>query len=211
MAAPTSATAEEFPTTQNIAKFEGILQGYDTWPTSNLRAPKIGDNGPETVQAQWLVRSLFAIAKAGFDRGFLYTSRDEDCSGNDCAVQFKTSGLSTKKGDWKKKPAWYFVNTVRDRLATMGFVGALDSGNGEVLVYRFRDPKTGKGALAVWANTSTAAKHPGFGVTLPAETKTAKRVELVDKEARGVESNLVIAGGKVTLDVTETPSLILLD
>jgi hypothetical protein len=39
MAAVTDATAEEFPTTQNIAKFEGILQVGTGFPGGEVIVP----------------------------------------------------------------------------------------------------------------------------------------------------------------------------
>ena len=186
--------------------------GYDTFQASPLHAPPIGGNSAEIVQAQWLVRDFLAAAAAGIDRATVYILRD-GCTPPEpaCSTQFATAGLTTAKGSWAPKPSWYFLATFRARLGKMIYAGALPSGNPDVLVYSFKDTTGPGGALVVWAKTSTAKTLPGFSLTLPARAGAAKAVALVDKQTSGVETPLVPAAGKVAVDVSETPTIVLLD
>jgi hypothetical protein len=186
--------------------------GYDTFQASPLHAPPIGGNSAEIVQAQWLVRDFLAAAAAGIDRATVYVLRD-GCTPPEpaCNIQFATAGLTTAKGSWAPKPSWYFLATFRARLGKMIYAGALPSGDPDVLVYSFKSAADPGGALVVWAKTSAAKTLPGFSLALPARATTAKAVALVDKQASGIETALVPAAGKVKVDVSETPTIVLVD
>jgi hypothetical protein len=182
--------------------------GYDTYAKSPLHAPAIGGSSAFVVQAQWLVRDLLAALAAGVDRATLF-ELDDTCTppASACDTQFATCGLLATGS--VRKPAWYFIATFRARLATQVYGGEVASGQADVKISRFRDTAGPGGALVVWAPTSQATVHAGYALALPAGAATAKAVALVDKQASGVESALVITGGGVTLDVTETPTIVL--
>ena len=162
------------------------------------------------MQGAWLVRSLLAVAAAGFDKAVLYITRDDSCTGAACSVQFATSGLTTKKGEAKKKPSFYFVNAYRERLQTMGFDGEVDSGNAGVKLYRFRDAKSGKRAVVAWSPTSDGSVVKGYAVPLGGGM-SAKIVKLADGQMQGVESAGAVAGGSVKIDVGEVPTIVMID
>jgi hypothetical protein len=185
--------------------------GYDTDPQSVLHAPAIGGNSAAVVQGQWLVRYYLAMVAAGFDRVFLFVSRDS-CSGSDssCATQFDTAGLTTVKGQWTPKAAYYFIATFRNRLSSFAWLGEQASGNSSVSIYKFKDPANRKGAYVVWAPTSSAAVVSGFSLPIGAAT-TATAVALVDQQMTGTASVLTPTAGAVTMDVTETPTIVLVD
>jgi hypothetical protein len=188
--------------------------GYDTFDQSVLHAPAIGGNSEFIVQGQWLVRAMLAGLGAGIDRATLYILRDS-CVTTDTAcqpqIQFNTSGLTGIKGDWTPKASWYFIATFRTRLLTMSFSAEQTSGNPNVTVYAFKDTKSKGGALVVWAPTSTAQVVSGYRLALPAGVTTASSVALTDGQQNGVETALTPAGGTVTIDVSETPQIILVN
>jgi hypothetical protein len=186
--------------------------GYDTAQASKLRAPALGPNSAEVVQGQWIVRTYLALLAAGLDRATLYILRD-DCTPKlptDCATQFQTAGVTSQKGSWAPKPAYYFIATFRQRLASMRFAGEAASGDPAVRVYRFKEP-SGRGAFVVWAPTSEAKTTAGYRLAVPARATSATLVTLVDKQMNGLEGAAMISGGMVTLDVSETPALVLVD
>jgi len=189
--------------------------GYDTYPKSRLRAPAIGSNSAEVVQGQWLVRSFIALMASGLDRAFLFVSRD-NCTGDDTkcpdnAVQFSTSGIMTEKGSEAPKAAWYFLATFRARLGAMRYLGSEDSGNAHVSIAKFYDAAANQGAYVVWAPTSTAQVVKGYALALSGSLSAARLVTLADKSETGVEQALTLTSGAATLDVSETPSLVLVD
>ncbi len=91
----------------------------------------------------------------------------------------------------------------------MVYEGPQTSGATDVSIAKFRDSKGAGGALVVWAPTSTATVHKAYSLALPAGATSAKAVALADKQQNGVESALTPAAGTVTLDVSETPTIVL--
>jgi hypothetical protein len=185
--------------------------GYDTDPQSILHAPALGGNSAEVVQGQWIIRYYLAVMAAGFDRAFVFDSRD-GCSGTDaaCATQFATAGVAGVKGAETPKTSYYFIATLRARLGSYAWLGVQTSPTAGVNVYAFKDPATGKGAYVVWSPTSSAKVISGATVAVPG-AKTASAVSLVDGQMNGTLATLSIAKGAVTLDVSETPTIILVD
>lgn len=183
--------------------------GYDTYAASPLHAPALGGNSAFIVQGQWLVREALAALAAGIERATLF-ELDDTCTppATACNTQFATCGLLATPGS-APKPAWYFLATFRGRLATMVYTGAPASGQADVKIAQFADTKSAGGALVVWSPTSTANVHAGYALALPAGATSAKAVALVDKQQNGVETALTPSGGKVTLDVSETPTIVL--
>jgi hypothetical protein len=188
--------------------------GYDTHPHSRLRAPAIGSATAEIVQGQWLVRSILALLASGIDRAFVYISRD-NCTGTDAAcpgndVQFATSGVLTQKGDEMPKAAWYFLSTFRTRLGAMRYLGT-SKGNGGTLVARFHDATQKKGAYVLWMPTSNGSVVKGFSLSVAAGTQSGSVVTLENGQANGRATTASTANGSLTVDVTETPTLVLVD
>ncbi len=183
--------------------------GYDTYVNSPLHAPALGSNSAFIVQGQWLVRDLLAALAAGIERATLF-ELDDTCTppASACDTQFATAGLLADPGS-APKPAWYFLATFRARLQTMVYAGAPPSGQPDVSIAQFKDTKSNGGALVVWAPTSKATVHAGYSLALPAGASSASAVALVDKQATGVETALTPAAGAVTLDVSETPTIVL--
>ncbi len=184
--------------------------GYDTYANSKLHAPTLGQNSAFVVQGQWLVRDLLVALAAGIERATLF-ELDDTCTppASACDTQFATSGLLATPGS-APKPSWFFLATFRARLQTMVYGGELPSGQSDVRIARFKDTKTAGGALVVWAPTSKATVHAGYSaLALPGGAASATAVALVDKQQNGVETALTPASGSVTLDVSETPTIVL--
>ena len=182
--------------------------GYDTYSGSSLHAPALGSNSAAIVQGQWLVRELLAALAAGIDRATVF-ELDDTCTppAAACNTQFATAGLLTLSGT--RKPAWYFLSTFRARLKDYAYTRVLPSGDTDVNVAEFNDTAGAGGAWVLWMGTSTAATRAAFSLPLPAGVTSAKAVALVDGQANGVETTLTPSNGAITLDVTETPTLVL--
>jgi hypothetical protein len=185
--------------------------GYDTYAGSPLHAPALGANSAFVVQGQWLVRALLAALAAGIERATVF-ELDDTCTppASACNTQFATAGLLTLPNS-TPKPAWYFLATFRARLKAYAYAGVASSGQSDVSIARFVDEAAGAltGALVVWAPTSNATVHAGYALALPAGATTATAVTLADQQATGVETALTVTGGAVTLDVGETPTIVL--
>ncbi len=189
--------------------------GYDTADHSRLRAPAIGSASAEVVQGQWLVRSFLALLESGIDRAFLYVSRD-DCTGDlaKCPnrnVQFSTAGILSEKGSEAPKAAWYFLATFRARLARFAYAGSASQATDPVSVARFYDPATNQGAYVAWSPTSDGTTVAGFHLAVASAATPTAVITLESASATGHSVPPVSAAGSVTLDVSETPLIVLVD
>jgi hypothetical protein len=182
--------------------------GYDTYDASPLHAPTLGSNSAFVVQGQWLVRALLAALAAGVERATVF-ELDDTCTppAMACNTQFATAGLLPMSGS--PKAAWYFLATFRARLATYAYVGTLPAGQANVNIAQFADTQGPGGALVVWMGTSNASVKSGYALTLPSGASMASAVALTDGQATGVETALTLAAGAVSIDVSETPTIVL--
>jgi hypothetical protein len=182
--------------------------GYDTFGGSKLHAPALGSNSAFVVQGQWLVRDLLAALAAGVERATVF-ELDDTCTppASACNTQFATAGLIDMSGT--RKAAWYFLATLRSQLASYGYVGTVAGSKPGVMVAGFANTRGTGGAFVVWMGTSNASTTTGYGLALPAGSTTATSVALTDGQMGGVATKLTPSGGMVTIDVTETPVIVL--
>jgi hypothetical protein len=182
--------------------------GYDTFAGSPLHAPALGSSSAFVVQGQWLVRAFLAALAAGVERATVF-ELDDTCTPPDsaCNTQFATAGLLPMSGN--PKPAWYYLATFRARLASYTYVGSQSAGQANMAIAQFANTQGPGGALVVWMTTSTASVQTGYSLAVPAGASTAKAVALTDGQANGVETPLSPAAGAVTIDVSESPTIVL--
>ncbi len=185
--------------------------GYDTHPNSPQRAPLIADYSQEEVQAQWLVRSYLAIAAAGIDRAAMYMLRDVN---EKSAVQFQTSGLvSSKDTGYRTKASWYYVYTLKNRLSGMAYEREIDSGDGRVKIYRFRDPNdASKAGYVLWCPTSDGTTVADFPLQLSKKEERQKAALIRFKKGdRDGEQSFLTTNhkGQLKVHVSEKPILVL--
>jgi hypothetical protein len=155
------------------------------------------------VQAIWLVRSYMALAAAGVDRAAMFMFRDVKSDGGGV---FETCGMVTEKGQWKPKPSYFYIATLKRRLAGMRFAGEVPSGIPDVLAYRFAGP-AGKSAYVLWRATSNDGRTPG--VVLRLKGAAATRVEFTAGSLDGTATPLSVRNGEITLEAREKPVLVL--
>ncbi|ANH80455.1 hypothetical protein A8C56_05130 [Niabella ginsenosidivorans] len=182
--------------------------GWDTNPQSVLCPPQIGNMDAQEVQGIWLVRAYLAFAAAGVDRAQMFMSRD--VNPND-KTWFSSSGLMGPKGDFTPKKSWYYVHTLKNVLQHMRYMGNQDTKDPNVLIYKFKDISSSKGAYVVWARTSRDYKAADFQVPVSSDTKEARLITLLPGNAEGDTQNLTINKGSVYIDVSEKPVFIAVD
>jgi hypothetical protein len=182
--------------------------GWDTNPDSPLRVPQISGNDMQETQGQWLVRAYLAFAAAGVDRAQMYMLRDEFEPGHpNISIQFATSGLIGHKGDWTPKKSWYYVYTLKNTLTNMVYIGEQASSDPNVLIYKFKDVNSNKGAYVAWAKTSSGYQKQDLHINVPGAT-SATLIKMTPGDTDGVSSTLSVSGGKVSVDVSERPVFI---
>jgi len=92
----------------------------------------------------------------------------------------------------------------------MVWQGEPATGNANVMVATFAAPSGPGGAYVLWAPTSNGTTVPGYALDVGGAT-TVTQVSLADQKLTGVETTLSPSGGKVSVDVSESPVLVLVD
>ena len=179
--------------------------GYDSNSESIQGAPQIGPFDGKEVQAQWMIRSYLALAAAGVDKAAMFMLRDVNA---DSPYLFATCGLMGPKGDWTPKPSWYYVYTMKNRLAGMSFEKEIPSGNPNVWIYQFRHKVSGDVAYAVWSPTSNNTRVNNYQLQLNDESN-AYLVEMQHGDKDGIVTQLPISNGKVSINVSERPLFVM--
>jgi hypothetical protein len=182
--------------------------GWDTHPESSIAARAIGPYTIEEVQGQWIVRAYLLAKAAGVDRAFQFMVRDTTPLDKG---QFNTSGLTGPKPDYVRKPSWYYVYTLKNRLTDTVFIGEQESGNPLVMVYLFENPQTGQMVYVLWSPTSDGTIVPGHSLTLDGKPASIMLVSLSDTSITGTETSLSIKDGTVNIDVSESPVFVIVN
>jgi len=176
--------------------------GYDSNSASPQGVPSIGSTNNFVVQAQWLVRSYLALATARVDRAHQYWLTDE----NDLSSygRFETSGMIDNKNN--PKPAWFYVYTMKNRLANMRFIN--DSINDQVNVAKFASDDRKSATYVVWSGTAYERLVPNHYVQIEGNPSKVIQVTLTNGQTNGVEEPLTVNAGMVVVTVSETPLFI---
>ncbi len=182
--------------------------GYDVNEHSPQRSPAIGSTSALEVQGQWITRSYLALAAAGVDKAAMFMLRDTNPN---AWGRFQSSGLVGVKGDWTPKPSWYYVYTMKNRLTSMRYLDEQSSGNSNVMVYKFKNASGNNGAYVVWAPTSNNMIVNNYQLNLSGSPSSAQLVTMASGDTDGVETNLTISSGKVTVNVSERPIFIMVN
>ncbi len=181
--------------------------GYDTHPASVQRAPQIGSFSQFEVQAQWLVRSYLLLAASGVDRAAMYMMSDVNPNSS---TKFDNSGLISSKATGSvPKLSWYYVFTMKNQLNGMHFETEIQSGNPQVMIYKFKNDNDSVCAYALWCPTSNQTSVTGFGLNLQATDMQVKLVELINGSIIGQETVLNAANGQVIVNVSERPVFVI--
>jgi len=201
--------------------------GYDTSAPSPQLAPPIGAQGSDVTQAQWLVRSVLAIAQAGaggaggaggcVQRAHMYMLGDVDSAGSGV---FATSGLMTAP-DYSPKLSFFHYSAFLARLGDATPAGplgaaALPAGVAGLCF----DLGGGARAAVLWLPSSSGAARParvavaGAAAGACAVARGGDAAVRLVAPQRGViagnETALpVAADGTAQLTVTETPVILL--
>lgn len=193
---------------QNIAGTEVWISefGWDTNTESPLCPKPIDGLSVKEVQARWLVRGFLAFAAGGIDRAQMFVLLDP--SQDNIGTQFGTSGMIERTNFGVKKTSWYYVFTMKNTLRNMVMVGEESADNGNILIYKFKDPSSSRGAYVVWSNTSTNKVIDNFKLQFSKNVSTADMVELTDKQTQGTKKSLTVNNNSVSISVSEKPVFI---
>ncbi|GEM_PF-964195 len=173
--------------------------GWDTYaPTTGAKSTTYA---PELNAANYLLRSIFLMMGSGIDKAFLFQYRDDSDHPDYMHYLYSTSGIVAKQpiGDGRKKPAWYYLATLKNVLGDYVMDGIVSNGP-SLYHYEYRLPGTSKKAAVIWSRDGERDK--GYQVSYRGPAGTL--VELADGSASGVMSS---TDGNLT--VSERPVFVL--
>ena len=195
--------------------------GYDTNVHSPNLAPAYGAFDAEDVQGMWIVRSFLYLALARIDRAQMFMLAN---SADDSWNKFATSGLTNCGGspacgsNYSPKKSWYMLSTMHSLLNNTRLAGDVSpAGAGTHRVARFtRDSaNNGDGPTAVyaaWFGTKTSATTTAT-IDVSADAKSGQSavlVRLTGNSTTGLQTALPISAGKVTVEISEMPTFVVL-
>ena len=170
------------------------------------------------IQGEWLVRAYILFASCGLDKATMYMC--EDVSSDRIAVgKYGTCGIygveeifdaNGKKTGEKmvEKDSYYYLATLKNVLNDYTFTREIKSGDDDVWIYEFKNA-SGKTAYATWCPTMDGTHVDDFQINIGGSS--AKAVTFADYKMEGVTTNLQVSNGKVSVDVSESVTIILVD
>ena len=169
--------------------------GWDSNSNSQLGAPS------KQAQRDWLVRTYLIANASGIERSTMYMSRDT--GGENQTGKYATSGLTTQKGEWNKKPAWYGVYTLKNTLKGFKFKEIVQQ-NENIYIYKFYNEETDEDCYVLWSPTEDGSKIDNYSLNIEKRAK-AQLTVLKDDSETGEQTNLDIQNQSVSVNVTESP------
>ncbi len=202
-----TANPEESSLKSNIQKIQNWIKenapGTELWisefeiPMSDCETDGLDNHDNALYQkryAQRTARTYLTAISADIDRMTKFQLRDEG------EGVYYNSGLTTGKGEWSKKLAWYYVACMTTVLENADFTADL-SENG-ICNYEFTDRTTGEKIYCLWSPTSEDKVIPDYKLKMNANYAYLTEPGIY---AEGVVSELPISDGSVTIAITETP------
>jgi hypothetical protein len=189
--------------------------GYDLSSTSPQKTPMVAGQTIYLTQANLIVRNFLIGAAAGLNRMHQYMMRHSNFSETETGL-YNTSGLVNKGNDYENGspvtrnpipyPSWYAIYTMRNTLKDYRFSEILNSGNPNVMLYKFVNDNN-QVAYAIWSptvNNNVVTYSLDIG-----NKSTAQHITFENNNPNGAIANLAIVSQKVSVKVTESPSYIL--
>lgn len=188
--------ASEFVALSNEYKLDVWVTetGYDVGPYTPQRAIPIGNKSALITQADWLLRTSLMYARTGIKKVFFYQLFDD--SDESSYVQYSTSGLITNS--FSRRPSADYVYQASKLMGNYVYKETLS-----------KDPLV---------DVYTSAGKKMYVLTIPDEIGRTGTYELQLPGAKAVNiytlqpgsddmkiNKVPTSGGKVTVNVTETP------
>jgi hypothetical protein len=192
-------------------KVECILgeYGYDKSQLSKQATPIVPGYSATESQGIMLIRGINATAFSGFDRMIIYWMKD-DVDENNPNLYLTSGLLREENGKFTPYPSWYYISTFVHHLGNF-VADRVVSEKGNVWLYSYRQQSSADSlAYLVYCPTRNGTKVIGFQLQLPQGFSTATQVEFVSNSATGMIRKLPVSNGKITVDVSEVPKLILI-
>ena len=168
--------------------------GYDINSSSPQRAPAIGSKSALLTQADWTVRSALLYARRGVDRLFFYQMFDDIPNGGGT---YQTSGLIND--DLTRRPAADYIVQVKNLMGNYTYKSTV---NADPLVDTYI---SGKKTMYILTIPDQVGRTGTYTLNLGTSTASAVMYTLTPGKDAMTKTILPTKGGKVTINVSETP------
>ena len=205
---PDTVNPEDSGFVKRVAAIKAWIEknapGSELWisefeiPMSDCETEGVDNHDNETYQLQYaqrVARTYLMALGSGVDRMTKFQLRDEG------EGVYYNSGLTTGKGEWSKKLAWYYTACMTNKLKNAYF--AADMTDSDVKKYFFIDQTEGDSIYALWLPTSTGQEQKNCKIVVPGSAHVYLTVP--GTYAEGVTSELTVTDGTVSFTATETP------
>jgi hypothetical protein len=174
--------------------------GFDTEKSPQQCHP-IGEKSSELVQADWLIRSYLLLSAAGVEKAFQYMIRDFGKEG-----YYATSGVysSTLKDRPYRKPAWFYIYTLRNVLYNSTFEKLQVDSVSQIYTITYRNTvDTLLKTILIWHGTEMGKVTKNY--QLP--TSVRNRLRLIEFEPY-TSCGKISSLSKGMVSVSETPIMV---
>ncbi len=170
--------------------------GYDVNQESPLKAIAIGNKTVLETQADWILRTALLYARKGIEKVFFYQLYDENINSDG---QFGSMGLINSNRT--RKPAADFMNQVNRNFGEYSYKQTL---NADPIVDRYEYEGNSVYMLVMPTETNRTVAY-----TLDLrDTDSATIFSLAIGADKMRESRVAVPGGRLTINVSETPVFI---
>lgn len=186
--------------------------GYDVNQASDNRIIAFAGKDVYTIFSEWTLRTYLMLSSTGIQRCQQFMLRDvyEESAGT---TRFNTSGMVTcpdcADGGHVPKPAWYDVYALKNALTGYIYESAVAETT-SLHVYKYHNATSGVDAYVLWSPTGDGSTVDDYQLSVGAETE-GYSVNFIGQTIHGAKSAVAISGGTVSVDVTEMPTVIILD
>ena len=206
---PDTFNPEDSGMAERIAELKDWIRqnapGAELWisefevPMSDCEEEGVDNHDNEMYQlryAQRVARTYLTALGAGADRITKFQLRDEG------EGVYYDSGLTTGKGEWSKKPAWYYTACMTSVLKDVYFAADLSTGDG-VKQFFFIDQSCGDSLYCIWSPTSEGKVIKNYQFQIPGNGNVYLTVP--GQYAEGTTTLLASGMRSVSVEVSETP------
>ena len=183
--------------------------GYDKSRKSIVSAPMVPGYNQAQSQGIMLLRGINAFSFSGFDRLILYWLQDNEEENHE--AYFITSGLIRKlsENSFLRYPAWYYISTMLNHIGSYT-PEAITSEKGNVWIYKYRNKQSPDSvAYFVYCPSRNGTKVNDYLLDVGKVSGNATEISFKENSEAGNSIEKQIQGGKIKMEVTEFPKIIL--
>jgi hypothetical protein len=174
--------------------------GYDLHPSSPNKAIAIKEKSVMQTQADWLLRTSLMYGRRGIEKVFFYQLRDDN---PESGKIYASSGLLNK--DFSKRPSSDYMRQTIQLFGDFVYVKTIQS---NPIIDLYRGPQNQD--LYISYYPSEEGKNGQIELALPNKKSAIQYTPAIGGNTMS-SKNINIDNGKIKVDVSETPSFILVN